>query len=212
MSFAPETYPTGGPPHTAHIGDFDGDGDVDVVTGNNDRVDGISVLMNNGNGTFAAHVGYTTRANPVSVVPADLDGDGDLGFAAVDGSGASSKSLVEILLNDGRGIFVYGESYRLDGGHFSITAGDLNGDGRPDLITSKLASNAVTPLMNKGDATFEVRDDLIVGSAPISTITADFDGDGDVDLASAIASSQVGVLFNRGDGSYETVVRYPLGG
>ena len=78
-TFAAEgTYRAGGSPQSVAIGDLDGDGDLDLaVTIISD--DNVSVLLNNGDGTFA--VTYGAGDEPLSVSIGDLDGDLDLDLA-----------------------------------------------------------------------------------------------------------------------------------
>ena len=66
--------------HFGCRGDLDGDGDDDVAVTNR-ADDTVSVLLNNGNGTFAGHVLYDVGHGPGDVVIGDLDGDGDADLA-----------------------------------------------------------------------------------------------------------------------------------
>jgi len=76
--------------------DVDGDGDIDLVTANRDSST-VSVLRNNGDGTFAAQATYAVGANPFSVTSADVDGDGDIDLVTANGS-----DTVSVLLNQTR--------------------------------------------------------------------------------------------------------------
>jgi hypothetical protein len=57
-------------------GDVDGDGDMDLVTSNY-ATSTVSVLKNNGDGTYAAKSDYGTGSSPRALTNADVDGDGD---------------------------------------------------------------------------------------------------------------------------------------
>ena len=85
LSFADDVpYGVGNAPYYAAAVDLDGDGDLDLAVANSGLLGGVgnvSVLLNNGEGTFAAHVLYGAGDTPVSVTAADLDGDGDLDLA-----------------------------------------------------------------------------------------------------------------------------------
>src|ERR1700722_9986335 len=68
-------FPTGTDPKTLAVGDFNGDGIMDVVTGNDSTADTVSVLLGEGNGTFASHVDYAVGGAVASVAVGDFNGD-----------------------------------------------------------------------------------------------------------------------------------------
>jgi FG-GAP-like repeat/PASTA domain/FG-GAP repeat len=96
----------------------------------------------------------------------------------------------------------------------SVAIGDLNGDGRPDLVTA----NSVTPedtvsvLLNRGDGSFQAKLDYSTGRVPESVAIGDLNGDGKPDLATAnVQSDTVSVLRNRGDGGFQAKLDYATG-
>jgi hypothetical protein len=88
-------YATGAAPYSVAIGDLDADGDLDLVTADRDS-NATSVLLNNGDGTFAAKVDYATGAAPYSVAIGDLDSDDDLDLAVAN----YISNNVSVLLNN----------------------------------------------------------------------------------------------------------------
>jgi VCBS repeat protein len=84
----------------------------------------------------------------------------------------------------------------------AITVADVDGDGHPDLVTLG-PSFGVAVLRGKGDGSFgEARVVVDNSRGPLGILTADFNGDGKIDLAIAYPR-YVSVLFGRGDGAFD---------
>ncbi|MCH8881414.1 MAG: VCBS repeat-containing protein, partial [Planctomycetes bacterium] len=171
-----------------------GDGDADLVVGNI-YSDNISVLLNNGDGTFAADVLYGAGDYPHSVAIGDLDGDGDADLAVSNLYGDD----VSILLNNGDGTFAADVLYGTGDFSTSVAIGDLDGDGVADLAVANGDSNNISILLNQcrvaceGDANGDGLVDPLdsgfvlarfgcdVGAGDPDCDTADMNGDGLVD-------------------------------
>ena len=177
--------------------DLNGDGKIDLAVASADH-DAVSVLLNRGDGTFAAKVDYPTSKSPLSIVAADLNGDGKPDLATYN----STKSA-SLLLNHGDGTFAAKVDYTatsnpnaLDATVTSITAADLNRDGKPDLALGDWYESTVIVLLNRGDGTFCDGAFYLIGASPLWIVAADLNGDGRPDLATADFDNQVSVLLN----------------
>jgi hypothetical protein len=143
-------YGTGANPNSVAIGDLNGDGDLDLVLGNQTHSSGVfsvSVLINNGNGTFANDVLYGADNAPVAVALGDLDGDSDLDLAVAN----FQNSNVSILLNNGNGTFADDILYGTGSVPLSVAMGDLDGDGDLDLALACRNDGASILLHTNGD-------------------------------------------------------------
>jgi hypothetical protein len=103
----------------------------------------VSVLLNAGNGAFAAKVDYATGAGPASVTAADFDGDGRLDLAV-----ATFNNILRVRLNAGNGTFGAGIDYLTGTNPQSLASADFNGDGRPDLAVANGDDSNVSVLLN----------------------------------------------------------------
>jgi hypothetical protein len=187
----------------------DGDGVPDLVVANNTSKN-MSVLLNQGNGTFAPAIYYSIASggSPNSVAVADLDGDG-LRDIVVASQGSND---VSVFMNQGNGTFAAGVSYSAGTDALSLTAADLNGDGKPDLAAAGYGG-VVIVLLNQGAGSFSPPVEYIVEqnaypSLPV-VAAADLNGDGKVDLA--VAGHRMSVLLNQGDGTFTLAAGYGAG-
>lgn len=88
------------------LGDFDGDGSLDVVLAHH-GADYISVSLNNGNGVYSVPVTYQVKSGPYFVVTGDFNADGklDVATAGFNSNIGSRTGFVSVLLGDGTGGF-----------------------------------------------------------------------------------------------------------
>ena len=168
----------------------------------------LSVLLGNGDGTFAPQVDYAVGGEPTAVVAGDFNGDGHLDLAVLLQSGT-----VSVLLNNGDGTFAPGVDYEAGEAPSAIVAGDFTGDGHLDLavLHQMFAStiDGVSILAGAGDGTFEAQATVPVGLAADAMVAGDFSGDGREDLA--VGGDDVWVLLANGHGSFSPPVAYPVG-
>ena len=203
----PVNYAAGDGPISVFSADLDGDKDLDLAVANF-YSNNISILKNNGDGTFQTAVKYGAGNYPVSVFCADLDGDTDLDIAVTN----YLSNNVSILKNNGDGTFQTKVNYGAGDYPASVFCADLDGDTDLDLALANLGSNNVSILKNNGDGTFQNKVDYGAGDGPQSIFCADLDGDLDYDLAVAnYLSDNVSILKNNGDGTFQAKVDYAAG-
>lgn len=201
-------YATGTNPFGITLGDVDGDGDLDIAVANaGTGVNTVSILKNNGDGTYATKVDYTTGATPLGVALADIDGDGDLDLiAAAQGAGAS------VLKNNGNGTFATKSDYAGTCNVGGVATGDIDGDGDTDIIITNGCGTTISVLKNSGTGTFAAKVDYTTASQPSGIVLVDLDGDGDLDVATDSGNTAfLSVLLNSGTGTYGTKTDYAVG-
>jgi hypothetical protein len=192
--------------------DFDGDGDLDLAVANNSllAIRNVAIYLNNGAGTFAAGVSYTITHAPYGLAVADFDGDGDQDIAAT--AQYSPFSRVYLLLNNGNGTFVAGNFYNVSVSPNYIVSADLDGDGDQDLAIStynNATNSLVSILKGNGNGTFAAAVNYVTDTNSYGLTVADFDGDGDKDLATAnVSSNNVNILRNNGNATFAAKVAY----
>ncbi|HTR96780.1 MAG TPA: FG-GAP-like repeat-containing protein [Candidatus Acidoferrales bacterium] len=147
--------PTGAPAVAALVGDVNGDGRADIMTANDElSPPSASLLFGHGDGTFGAHQDFDGGARSAGLALADLDGDGRPDLAVAD----YDYGTVSVLLNIGGGFGTRigygtpGPTSTTDGSLDAVAIGDVNGDGRPDIVAAHYYNNDVSVLLNQSFA------------------------------------------------------------
>jgi len=198
-------------PYKMHGSDLDGDGDVDLaVTGSSSYRDLflVSILINDGNGRFLQGEHYEVARYVAMVYCSDLDGDGDVDIVSPNGQSSYNYDRVTVLTNNGDATFQPLDTYHVGGKPKWLWCSDFNGDGFNDMAIVSTGYGNTSILINNGDGTFQDPVDYGTGSGPI--FGADFDSDGDVDLA--VTGGGVSILLNNGDGTFQDNQVYSTGG
>jgi hypothetical protein len=223
-----KTYAAGAGRRSVAVGDFNGDGKLDLAVAGYGEVyhpgypygywaptdETVRVLLGNGDGTFLPAQAFPAGSSPQSVAVGDFNGDG-IPDLAVANYTYPNPGTVSVLLGQGDGTFQSPQSYYAGGLPFSVAVGDFNGDGKQDLAVANYGSNNVSVLLGKGDGTFQTALSVLSlpdGSFPLSVAVGDFNGDGKPDLAVATYySAAVSVLLGKGDGSFGAAPSYAAG-
>jgi hypothetical protein len=206
-------------PVNVAIGDFNGDGKLDMVVAH--KADNtVNILLGNGNGTFQPAVSYAVgEAIEGDVFVGDFNNDGKLDLFLPGDINSANHPI--IMLGKGDGTF----GSRIDSSSFAVSGtyargwavGDFNGDGKLDVVatTPSLSadSGGVVVLLGKGDGTFGPG---IANPPPLLhysrwVTTGDFNGDGKLDLAvadgqgsgTATGTAELTILLGNGDGTFK---------
>lgn len=193
ISFAPKIifpWATGGQPNEVSIGDFDGDGKQDVALGGNGGGTFVSVYRNTsvpGTISFAARADFPAssgQGNGNRII--DIDGDGKPDLLSVHWSGNCLWVLRNTSSGPGIISFAAGVSFATTTQPHKIDVGDLDGDGKPDVVITAFTSNMMSVFRNTsspGTISLAARQDFLPGTVPYFIHIGDLDNDGKADLA-----------------------------
>lgn len=204
-----QTFATGSAPAAVITADVNGDGKPDlIVTNFNDN--NVSVLLNTtaknaATASFSVQQTFSTGSGsgPISVVAADVNGDGKTDLIIANQSGNTVAVLLNTTaINATSASFDAEQTFQAGMFPESVAAADINGDGKPDLLVVNALDNTVSVLLNTTatgatTASFSTQQAFATGVFPESVTVADIDGDGKPDMIVANTSDKtVSVLIN----------------
>ena len=188
------------------LADFNGDGKLDAAV---ELVEGVSVLLGNGNGTFLSPLTspFSQLADTTPLVSADFNDDGKADLAA-----GTTGGVLLVMLGDGNGRFQQSPTSIFSG--TLLTTGDFDHDGRIDVAGAATGgSELVSVIRGKGDGTFQAGTFISIPFTSLgpsggsnSNLIADFNNDGNLDILQVAQVKEVGslaIVLGNGNGAFE---------
>lgn len=201
----------GGIVNEVALGDFNNDGNQDLAIPL-EGTSNVAVVNSNSNGTFQTIRYFNTGvSSPDSIALADFNADGFLDIAVA----GRDADRVGVLLGNGTGFSLAstfstnGPAVNLGRGPIAIAAGDLNNDGKPDIVTGQVLFGDIGVFYGIGNGTFFTGDFAYFIDQPESVYTVDLqdvdrDGDKDIILTYGFSNAQFVWMRNRYDGGLES--------
>jgi hypothetical protein len=204
LAFAPLTFGIYG--DIPFAPDIDGDGDLDLASGE-------TLAFNDGSGRFEPIL--LLRAGTGMVCAGDIDGDGDADLVTTE------EFQVLLALNDGTGRNFATRTIPIGSNPVAASIADLDGDGDPDIVTANRlsfdATNNISILQNVGNGNFAAGRNYATDRGTTGVVCADLDGDGDLDVLTVhevttpLLEGSVVSLTNHGDATFSVSGRAVIG-
>ena len=199
---APVLNRIGHGPADVELTDVDGDSTLDVVL-LDAALDSTFLVHGNGDGTFGSSVSYRSGWSARDQELIDVTGDGIRDLVNVTKAGGGRPAGVNIVPGRADHTFTGVASAR-----FATTKaqslGDLNGDGRPDLVASHPQASSLSGILNDGQGRLRPAVRTAVPNGPTGLATGRLDADGKDDVV-AVSAKDLFVGLSTGDGSFEPV-------
>ncbi|WP_337966084.1 MBG domain-containing protein [uncultured Flavobacterium sp.] len=204
---APQNFILSVSTYALAIGDLDGDGKPDIVTTSTDS--GLASVLRNissgiGNINFSPNVNFTANSNSNGLALGDLDGDGKLDMVVTNSVATEAMSI--FLNTSTNGTINFGSKIGFSTGFAAtrVEIGDLNKDGKPDIVVDGGTSNFVYVFQNTtagiGNLSFAPKIDLAIDAKSTQIAIGDFDGDGVPDLACSMQNTSLNIFRNTTSG------------
>lgn len=168
-------------PWVADFGDVNNDGALDIVVGSQ-TLTGLSVILNNGNGTFKTATNVAASNSSIDVALGDFNRDGKIDYV-------TTLSGVNTIYAFGNGDGTFGPqiSLAIVGGQIQVT--DFTGDGYSDIAIA--AGTSLKLFTGNGDGYFTAPSTITTNADDVAT--ADFNNDGAIDFALSTGAGSVGI-------------------
>jgi hypothetical protein len=196
------------------VGDFDGDGPLDLAVFNS-QTHTLGLVLGDGTGHFSPVITFHSGgSNLDTIVAADFNQDGKMDVAITN---SSSKSVAVLIGDSNTGLSFATTTSTSSYYPTNVAAGDFNGDGNPDLVVEYNSYNSWSLGILLGDGhggfsssqAYELKD--LAGHYQGAITVSDVNGDGHLDVAAGLGSL-VSILLGNGTGTFSAPTSYSTGG
>ncbi|MBL0226231.1 MAG: VCBS repeat-containing protein [Geobacteraceae bacterium] len=193
----------------AAVGDFNGDGALDLALAGSNAASGISVFINNGSGTFPTNASVINTLTPCnSITTMDVDNDGDLDLIV-----SHPIGRISIVRNNGTGGFTLTQpaDFEISTGSTSanhLASADFDNDGITDLAVG--VTNGIS-LMPGTSKTLTPGTVIPLAGTPRTIVAGDMNADRFADLAAILpAEKKLVTLVNDGENGYKQAMEIDI--
>jgi len=194
------------------VADLNSDGFLDIIRrpssvnferGTSRGEDRVGVMLALGETGFESAMLYRAADQTHSILVGDLTSDGKPDILTIGRMSGGRIGLVTLVAR-GDGSFEQTVRIRVEGEPTWVATGDLNGDGRSDIVTVFRERGVIEVFLQSSDGQFELSGQLEVGIKPVSVSIADMSSDDVPDLIVGFeGSEQISILRGNGDGSFD---------
>jgi hypothetical protein len=199
-------------PSSVAVGDFNNDGQVDIVVANF-GAHTIGIFLGNGDGTFANQTTFSTGSSrPLRVAVGDFDNDSRLDIVYV----SSGTNNITVLLGYNNGKFSIQKMFFIayDSLASTVVVGDFNKDSNVDIAVANSGTHNLAILLGDGNGTFSFQTAYStgIGSQPTAIAIADLNNDTILDIVVAnYGTNNVCVFFGDKNGTFVMKGTYTTG-
>jgi len=197
--FGPEmTYEVGSAPRDIAAADFDGDGDIDLVTANGSS-DNISVLLNNGDGTFAAQRRFGVGDQPWALAIADIDGNTHPDIVTAN----AGSDDITIRYGNGSGNFPTSTTHAAGAFPIDLVIANFANDGVLDIyVINRDSDNFSAYQAGVSGTVTSFGQSPTIGDQPSSIAVGELNNDGAPDVAITLAADNGVLAFKSLQGGF----------
>lgn len=200
-SFAASSFAAGISPTNVAIADLNNDGNKDLAVANQISND-VSILLGNGNGSFATQTLVVAGSSPYTIVAGKFNADSNWDLAVAN----SGSNNLSVLLGNGNGTFGPPVNFFVGSSPISVNAGDFNNDSKTDLAVANFGgffSGTISILIGNGNGGFTNGTNLRTRSQPSYVAVGRMNSDANDDLVVAnFGSNSLSIYLGNGSGTF----------